>query len=113
MARKMRPVPRPIAVSVLRNRSACRPVLTPLRFPFREIVVRRAHTRALTHSEWRVVGMVLRVDPAIRTHLDHARTRIILEHPVLTAKLLKNSVDGGLGAKWLAAGNARERLFPP
>src|SRR6266446_5480712 len=52
-------------------------------------------------------------DAAIRAHLDDVDPlRVVtLEHPVLLAELGENAVDRALGAKGLAAGNAKERLF--
>src|ERR1700687_3682938 len=52
-------------------------------------------------------------DAAIRAHLDDVETFGVgaLEHPVLLAELGEHAVDRALGAKGLAAGNAKKRLF--
>src|SRR5258708_9324383 len=52
-------------------------------------------------------------DAAIRAHLDDVETSGVgaLEHPVLLAELGEHAVDRAFGAKTLAAGNAKKRLF--
>src|SRR3954471_13035867 len=52
-------------------------------------------------------------DTAIRAHLDDIEPLRIgaLEHPVLLAEFCQHAVDRTLGAEWLAAADAMERLF--
>src|SRR5258708_26521643 len=52
-------------------------------------------------------------DTAVRAHLDAVDPPgiVTLEHPVLLAELGKHALDRAFGAKGLAAGNAKERLF--
>src|SRR6266404_2785438 len=52
-------------------------------------------------------------DAAIGAHLDDVETFGVgaLEHPVLVAELGEHTVDRALGAKRLAAGDTKERLF--
>src|SRR6266852_3788832 len=77
-------------------------------------IVLGGHDRRPLRRRMRVKTLVHHgFDAAIRAHLDDIDPPGVgaLEHPVLVAKLGENAVDRALGAKGLAAGNAKERLF--
>lgn len=76
-----------------------------------EVVVGGAHPWSVAALKGRVYLVVLGIDAAIVTHLDHARGLGILEHGMFAGQLLDDLVDGGFHPEQGTAFDAGAWLF--
>ena len=77
--------------------------------PLAEIIVRGARTPRLAHREGVVFGMILRVDAAVVTHLDHPQL-VAVEHR-MGLKLFGDPVNGRFHPEERTTFDAGKGLF--